>query len=834
MNLDILNKFTTHLKNAIARAAAFALELNSPRINPEHLLYGLILQKGSIGAEILSKAGLKAENLRTSLVGERIMKIATKKGSLKFSKNAKRSLEKAALIASEYKHKYVGTEHLLSILIRMKDEKLKQIFEENKINIESLKEHLKVVLKSTSRFPDLTNVFRQSKRLGNDESFLKETAFTPSPALELFCTDLTDANLQKDIDPVIGRTEELERLIHILSRRTKNNPVLIGDPGVGKTAIVEGLAKKILKKEVPDVLLNKKILKMDLSLVIAGTIYRGEFEGRIKQIIEEIKADLNIILFIDELHTIIGAGSTTGTMDAANILKPALAKGEIRCIGATTLDEYRKHIESDAALERRFQPILIAEPTPEETIEVLEGIKDNYEKYHKVKITHEAIAAAIDLSVRYIQDKFLPDKAIDLIDEASSKMRVSRKGDILSREIKKLEKDLLPLTTQKQEAVKQENFEQAVVYKNQEYELHQKLGKLKEKQFGAREKPIGAIKKEHIAEIISRITRIPLTELLKEEKERLLNLEKLLNRKIIGQEEAISTVANFIRRARVGLSHPARPLGSFIFLGPSGVGKTETAKVISQTIFKSEDALIRIDMSEFAESFNISKLIGAPAGYVGYKEGAKLTDSVKRKPYSVVLFDEIEKAHPEVFNLLLQVLEDGHLTDATGKKINFKNTIIIMTSNVGNEFLNKGAALGFKSKKEVTQKKAQEKYDEIKSEVLKNLEKRFRPEFLNRVDKIIVFKPLSEEAIGKIIKLQIKELEQRLVNQKIRIKITPKIIKLIAKKGFSPDQGARAIRRVIQEEIENFLAQRILQNEFREGDTIEIDALENKIVLNKK
>jgi len=833
-----LDKFTTHLKNALKEAKSLSDALGHQQVNPEHLLYGLILQKGSIAAEILTNSGLTPEKIRTGVIdknkvilaGHSIEGVKKDIKIIKLSTEAKKTIEKAALIAHQYKHKYIGTEHLLFGLMRVSTPTMIELWENNKINLDKLKSHLATVMKSTSRFPDLTEVFDQAQEMGKGQK-VKER--TKTPALDFFATDLTDKNLQKSIDPVIGRSREIERLIHILSRRTKNNPVLIGDPGVGKTAIVEGLAKKLVEGDVPDVLLNKKILKLDLSLVVAGTIYRGEFESRFKQILEEIKQDPNIILFIDELHTIIGTGSAAGSMDAANILKPTLAKGTIRTIGATTMDEYRKHIESDAALERRFQPIIIEEATGQETVDVLKGIKENYEKYHLVHITDEAIEAAVSLSTRYLQEKFLPDKAIDLVDEAASKIKVGQKSDGLSRKIRKLEQNIEELQQRKNKAVNEEKFEEALALKTQENTLREKLSALRGKKAEQAKKFVGKITKKEIAEVVSRITNIPLQDLVVGEKERLINLEKLLAEKIIGQDEALKAIADFVRRSRVGLANPNRPIGSFIFLGPSGVGKTETAKVLAKTVYEDEHALIRIDMSEFAESFNISKLIGAPAGYVGYKEGSKLTEPVRRKPYSVVLFDEIEKAHPEVFNLLLQVLEDGHLTDAIGKKVNFKNTIVIMTSNVGLENLNKGATIGFDAKTPEDKQEAERKYNEIKEQVLKDLEKKFRPEFLNRVDKIIVFKPLDITSIEKIVELEIKELTSKLSVQNIKLVVDRKTIKHIAKVSYKPDQGARAVRRTVQELIENPLAQGILENKFKSGDTVKTKVHGQKIELMK-
>lgn len=828
MTPDITNKFTTHLKNTLKTAAELAIQARREKVEPADLLMSLLKQKGSIGTEILVKVGLKFQSLQspTSSVGvkEPLDSLKSIKSLIpKFSEKSKRVLEKAALVSSRYKHKYIGTEHLLSGLLGIEDDNLTKILEQQGISVKDLKQHLNLVLKSTSKFPDLTRVFEQNKEpVSGSET--KEAA--QNTALDFFCTDLTDPDIQKSIDPVIGRKEEITRLIHVLARRTKNNPVLIGEPGTGKTAIVEGLAKRILEGKVPHILQNKKILSLDLSLVVAGTIYRGEFEGRIKQIIDEIKNDPNIILFIDEVHMIVGAGSTAGSMDAANILKPSLSKGEIRCIGATTLDEYRKHVESDAALERRFQPILIEESTPEETLEVLKGIKKNYELYHRVVISEEALKAAVKLSERYLQDKFLPDKAIDLIDEAASQLKINQKADPLVSEIKQINEQIIKNKKQKEAAVIQERFDEAMTIRNKERLLKKKFIQLKEKQAQLHKKPLGKITEKDITKVTSRITKIPLTELSLTEKDKIINLEKRIAEQIIGQDEAIKIISGFIKRSRAGLTPPNRPLGSFVFLGPTGVGKTEMAKVIARTVFESEDSLIRIDMSEFAESFQASKLIGAPAGYVGYKDGGKLTESVRRKPYSVVLFDEIEKAHPEIFNLLLQILEDGHLTDAVGKKINFKNTIIILTSNVGLSLLNQGT-IGFESDK----KESQLNYDSIKQQVLKELEKNFKPEFLNRIDKTIVFKPLDFDSIKKIVVLQINELKERLREKGIEMELSQAAIETLAKKGFKPEKGAREVRRVIQEYVENPLAEKLLREDLREGESVKVKTKQKEVIL---
>lgn len=816
---DLINKFTSHLKNTLKDAITQARIAHRDVVEPSDLLNALVLQRGSVGAEVVWKSGytrmsseipLEESHVETDL---RVDSIAGSTWTT-FSQKSQNVLMKAAQHAMKLRHRYIGTEHLLAGLLESGLPDVQRFLRDHKIRVTEIQKHLQVVLKSTSKFPDLTRMFRdgttnlvpQTIGDGHDHGGERESA------LDFFATDITDEEFQQHVDPVIGRAEEIERIIHVLSRRTKNNPVLIGDPGVGKTAIVEGLAKRIALGDVPPILRNKRVLNLDLSLVVAGTMYRGEFEGRMKQIIEEVEEDPDVILFVDEMHTLVGAGSTSGSMDAANILKPALAKGTISMVGATTFDEYRKHIESDAALERRFQPVIVNELSPEDTKSVLRGIKQFYERFHRVLIDDTAVRAAVDFSVRYIQDKLLPDKAIDLIDEASSKLRVKEEIDPLTKTIENLERDVKKTREEKLKAVEEERYQDALKIKQRERMMAAKLKELYAEAETRQQKPLGTITERDIAEVVARITKIPVTEITATERAALRDLDQQIERVIVGQDEAVSTVASFIKRSRAGLNSATRPIASFLFLGPSGVGKTELAKQIALNVFRDEKALIRIDMSEFSEGFQASKLIGAPAGYVGYKDGGKLTESVKRRPYSVVLFDEIEKAHPEIFNLLLQVLDEGHLTDAAGKRINFKNTIIILTSNIGLSHLRESARLGFGAQESATTS-AESRYAEIKKQVLEDLKKSFRPEFLNRIDQTIVFRPLSEESIKQIVRTQLQGVASKLSAQGVTFAFSPAVVTKLATLAYDPQSGAREVQRKIQEHIENPIADLLLSED---------------------
>ncbi|MFA6215371.1 MAG: ATP-dependent Clp protease ATP-binding subunit [Patescibacteria group bacterium] len=822
-------KFTTNSRNALKNAFNLALALGHKTITPQHVLYGLTQQKGSIAAQILTKAKIESLELKQTLANH--LPASSAITQINLAPQTRKILEKAFLIASLNRHQFIGTEHLLASIITIKDNLLEDYFKTKNVSLAEMQKQINLVLNSTSKFPDLAESLNYFKNEGRPDNFGGSRTATQSSILDLFAVNLTSETIQKEIDPVIGRADEITRLIQILCRRNKNNPMLLGDPGVGKTAIVEGLAKKIVEGDVPEILLGKTIYALDLSLVVAGTSFRGEFENRLKQIIAEVKKNRDIILFIDEIQNIIGIGSATGSMDAANILKPALARGEIRLIGATTMQDYKKYIESDAALERRFQPIWVNQPSSVETIKILRGIKNRYELYHEVRIKDEAIVAAAELSERYISDRFLPDKAIDLIDEASSAVKINQLTNSTKTEFLQLDSYLKEILKKKQACVTKEKFALAIKYRQEEKKVLTQLKDLKAKKFKSQGKTRPEIDKKDIVRIVAKITGIPLSDLMLEEKTRLLKLEKLLAEKIIGQDKALKAVAEIVRRSKTGISDFNRPLGSFMFLGPSGVGKTELAKVLAETVFGSAQALIRIDMSEFAESFNISKLIGAPAGYVGYKEETKLTDSVKRRPYSIVLFDEIEKAHPQVFSLLLQILEDGHLTDGTGKTINFKNTIIIMTSNLGSENFNRQAAIGFQAKTESKVADFQRSFKETEHNVISQLKTKFPPEFVNRIDKLIVFSPLNSAAIAKIAQRQLTDLKVRLKKQDLDFSFEPKVVKMIAKISYSPQVGARAIRKTIQELIEGQIAEKILTSKNLKTKKITAKIENNQIVI---
>lgn len=804
MQPDIVDKFTTHLKNVLTRTLCLVIENKEDQIHPKHLLWALGTQKGCIGAEILHKLQIKPERLR-SLVGATVSSgtntIETDVSPL-LSDNAKRAIEKAVLVANVYEHHYIGTEHLLAGLLQIRDKAVTQFLGKEKIDPKVINEHLTTVLKGTSKFPDFAESINTAEELAmplSPEGNIILEEKTKTPALDFFARDLTSADIQENIDPVIARDNEIQRVMEILCRRTKNNPVLLGEPGVGKTAIVEGLAKRILNGDVPPVLQRKRILAVDMASIIAGTMYRGEFEERLRQVIEEVRNDPNTIIFIDEVHTIIGVGASTGSLDAANILKPALARGEIRCIGATTPTEFKKNIEADAALERRFQSVIVKEPSQEVTQEILSGIAENYERFHNVGINQEAITSAVELSTRYLQDKYLPDKAIDLIDEAAAAHRVAHTGSDTNQRVIDLEQELHQIQQTKRHAVVEERFKDASKAKEQEVKLQEQIVNLKESQ--GEVALIGTVSKDDIAKVVARSTGIPVEDLIDQDAKRLVKLEQALSVHVLGQDKVIKTVADAIRRAKTGIHEPNRPLASFLFLGPSGVGKTELAKTLAKEVFQEAEALVLLDMSEYSEGYTVSKLVGSPAGYVGYREGTKLTDQVKQQPYSVVLFDELEKAHPDVQNLLLQILENGELSDATGRKINFKNTLVVMTSNIGLEKYGQ-THLGFASSDDQLQL--------LDDDVRTELEERLRPELLNRIDHICLFETLSESTLKAITVKQLNELSQRLSKNGVKIVYNDKVVNHIVNSAKEDKVGARAIRRVIGSEIEPKIAGRLL------------------------
>ena len=829
---NIFEKFSNNYKKSLKSAAELATELQHDLIGPQHILYGLIAQKGSVGAELFTSLEVKINDLRKNIA--QLSQADTPiilKTTPKFSELAKDVVQKSIKIAYINEHKYVGTEHLLAAILEANDSRVEKLLSALNISKVQITQQVIAMLKSASKIPGLTETFKVIENQAAEEKTDDWENDFSYPArrqsiLDLFGTELTSGRWQKKIDPVIGRDQEIARIIHILARRNKNNPIILGEPGVGKTAIVEGLAKKIYQGEVPESLLNKKIYALDLTSTVAGTMYRGEFEGRIKQIIDEVRNRPEVILFIDEIHNIVGTGSASGSMDAANILKPALARGEIRCIGATTYSDYRKSIENDPALDRRFQVVKLAEPSTKEAKTMIEGIKKHFENFHKAIITEEAITAAIDLSQKYITDRFLPDKAIDLIDEAGAAIKVNKKPSLLEEKIKKIKTNIAEIQKKKNQAVIREDYDLAIKLKDEGQAQEDELAKLESKMAEQKDIMIGEIKSPDIARIVAKATGIPVEELLASEKKKIIRLENILQKKIIGQDKATSLISQFIRRAKAGLMPDNKPLASFLFVGPSGTGKTHTARILAEELFGNRDALIKIDMSEYGEKFNASKLIGAPAGYVGYKESGQLTEKVKHKPYSIVLFDEIEKANPEIFDLLLQVLEDGYLTDAAGTKINFRNTIIIMTSNIGSEyFSHKNEGIGFGSATSGDLKAQTEE------KILSETKDFFKIEFINRLDEIICFSSLTENDLEKITKLEFEELAQRLLRKGIKAEFDQSAAKLIAKESNQAEQGARGIKKMIQKMIESVISQKILENEFNNGSLIKVAADNGKIVI---
>ena len=811
-------KFTSRAKKAIEIASGLAMELGHSYIGTEHLLFGLAKEGNGVGAKVLENQEINADiiaDVILNLIGREL----PLEGTLGFTPRTKRVFENAFIESKKLGLNYIGTEHLLIGIIEEADCIATRILVELNVNVPKLYNEIVKVINSGEEL---------TKENKTRSSSSKSSKSTSTPTLNQFGEDLTARAEDGKLDPIIGRKEEIERIIQILSRRTKNNPCLVGEPGVGKTAVVEGLAQKIVEGDVPEILKNKKVITMDISGMVAGSKYRGDFEERIKKALAEVKKEKNIILFIDEIHTIVGAGAAEGAIDAANILKPLLARGEIQLIGATTLNEYRKYIEKDAALERRFSLVTLNEPSPQDAIKILKGIRDKYEAHHGVKITDEAIESAISMSVRYLNDRFLPDKAIDLIDEAASKVKL--KSYTEPENLRKLEEEIEEIKRGKEEAIRMQKFEKAASLRDKEKELRENYEKEVSKWKNKKNKNMIEIKEDDISEIIASWTGIPAKKITEDENERLKNLEQNLHERVVGQEEAVKAVAQAIRRGRVGLKAPNRPIGSFLFLGPTGVGKTELSKALAESLFGEEKAIIRFDMSEYMEPHSVSKLIGSPPGYVGFDEGGQLTEKIRRKPYAVILFDEIEKAHPDVMNMLLQILEDGRLTDSNGRTVNFKNTVIIMTSNIGARLITEKKTLGF-TKSENIENDVKKEYEETKKEVMEALKRELRPEFINRIDEIIVFHKLTDEEIDKIIDIMLIEVVKRLKEQKIEIELEPEVKRLIASKGVDKNFGARPLRRTIQNVLEDVLAEEILDGKLKKGQIAKIGVQNGEVVI---
>ena len=815
----MFERFTEKAIKVIMLAQEEARRLGHNFVGTEQVLLGLIGEGTGVAAKTLKSMGVTLKDARAEvekIIGRGSGFVAVE---IPFTPRAKRVLELSWDEARQLGHNYIGTEHLLLGLIREGEGVAARVLENLGVDLNKIRSNVVKMLGESKP---------QSVSSGSSSSSSSSGGKTKTPSLDEFGRDLTLAAQELRLDPVVGREKEIERVIQILARRTKNNPVLIGEPGVGKTAVAEGLATRIVNAEVPDILDGKKVIQLDMGLLVAGTKYRGEFEERLKKIMDEIRQAGNIILVIDEMHTLIGAGAAEGAIDAANILKPALSRGEIQVIGATTLDEYRKYVEKDSALERRFQSVIIDEPTEDESIEIIKGLKPKYEDHHKLIISDDAIVASVKLSNKYITDRFLPDKAIDVIDEASSKVRL--KVSNLSPEGKELEKELRNIIKEKEDAIRNQEFEKASQLRDDEAEMKDRIREMAQKYREEHEANKPTVTAENVAEVIATMTGVPVTKLTEGESERLLKLEDTLHERVIGQHDAVVAISKAIRRARVGLKSPNRPIGSFIFSGPTGVGKTELAKALAEAVFGSEDNMIRVDMSEFMEKHSTAKLIGSPPGYVGYDDGGHLTELVRKKPYSVILFDEIEKAHPDVFNIMLQILDDGRLTDAKGRHINFKNTIIIMTSNVGASMITTTSKLGFSTNDD----ESKDKYEKLKETVTEEMKKAFRPEFLNRIDETIVFAHLSQEEIREIVELMLKDLFKRLAERELSVEVTDEVKDHLAKNGYSEAYGARPLRRLIQRKIEDMLAEEILSGKYAPGDTIVIKLVDDKIAFDKK
>ncbi len=809
---DRFDKFTERARRVLTLAQEEALRFNHNYIGTEHLLLGLVREGEGVAAKVLGNLGVELNKVRSAVEfiigrGDRAVM-----GEIGLTPRAKKVIELAVDEARRLGHHYIGTEHLLLGLVREGEGIAAGVLESLGVSLDKVR-------------AEVTRILAQSMPQGAAQS---GRAATRTPTVDQLGIDLTAAARADKLDPVIGREKEIERVIQILSRRTKNNPVLVGEPGVGKTAIVEALAQRITRGEVPEMLLNKRLVTLDIGSLVAGTKYRGEFEERLKKVIEELKSAGNCVLFIDEMHMLVGAGAAEGAVDAANILKPSLARGELQCVGATTLDDYRKHIEKDSALERRLQPITVDEPDIEDTIEILKGVRARYEEHHGLTITDEALESAAELASRYVPDRFLPDKAIDLVDEAASRVRIKR--SYAPPPLQEAAKGLDSLRREKEEAITAQQYEFAAELRDREVKLQDKLEGMQTgwKEETKEDSPV--VDAEDICEVVAMWTGIPVTRIASEESQRLLQMEDVLHEKIVGQDEAILNIAKAVRRARAGLKDPRRPIGVFMFLGPTGVGKTYLARVLAEFMFGNEEAMIKLDMSEFMEKHNVSRLIGAPPGYVGYEDAGQLTDTVRRKSYCLILLDEIEKAHPEIFNMLLQIFDDGHLTDAKGRRVDFRNTIIIMTSNVGSDLIRKEGNLGFSVSKDEASDAAA-KHDRMKDKVLNAMKNVFRPEFINRLDATIVFHSLTKTHIREIVTNEMKQVVKQLGTKGVALELTDAALDWIGEKGYDPVFGARPLRRVIQNEIEDPLSEALLEERFKEGDKVKVDVQNDEIVL---
>lgn len=817
----LFNGFTEKANKALNAAIQVASELGHTFIGSEHILYGLIAEDSSVASTLLSKKGISKEDVLQKIVDSDGRGDPVRLSPEHFTPRSKRILEQSVSEARRLGHSYVGTEHLLLAILRQVDGYAVMFLNDAGVDPQTLYQDCvsgiagEAASASGGYTPDgYQSGNAKTQGSGDLKNLLK------------YGKDLTQAAKDNDIDPVIGRKEEIDRVIQILSRRTKNNPCLIGEPGVGKTAIAEGLAQKISAGEVPEILKGKRVVSLDMTSMLAGAKYRGDFEERIKNVLDEVAKNHNVILFIDEIHNIIGAGAAEGAIDAANILKPQLARGQIQVIGATTLDEYRKYIEKDSALERRFQPVMVNEPSQEDAVKILFGLRDKYEAHHKIKITDESIKAAVELSSRYINDRFLPDKAIDLIDEAAAKVRL--RAYTAPTDVKELEDRLKELANEKAAAVNNQEFEQAAKFRDEEKQIKEQLESQKQQWMEKNSGLTGEVTPEDIADIVSGWTGVPVKQLTEEESERLLHLEEVLHERVVGQDEAVSAVCRAIRRGRVGLKDPHRPMGSFLFLGPTGVGKTELCKTLAAALFGDEDAMLRLDMSEYMEKHTVSRMVGSPPGYVGYEEGGQLTEKIRRKPYSVVLFDEIEKAHPDVFNILLQILEDGILTDSQGRKVDFKNAVIIMTSNIGARLLDEKKTVGFATGNDAASKEQEEN----RSIIMNELKKYFRPELLNRIDDIIIFNKLTRADIAEIATRMFSTLEKRLEQLDIHLKVTPEAVEKIGEAGFDDVYGARPLRRAITARIEDPISELMLEGKVKSGGLVTVGVKDGEFSFN--